>query len=269
MKSKVIFMCGSHRRHLYIAERLWKEGRLVALIVEEREEFVPEPPANLRERDRKNFVHHFAERDRAERKFFEHVEKEKLLGSVPVYYVTKENLNDEATIQFIKEHPAEMLLTYGVHKVDNEIIQCHPGKSFNIHGGLSPWYRGNTTLFWPFYFLKPNWAGMTLHQLTEKLDGGSILHHSVPTLEHGDTMHEVACKAVCQVAEDLCLILQRVDEGEELTCKRQKSSGKLFVSEDWTPQTLRIIYELFDDKIVDMFLDGELENSEPDLVKFI
>ena len=27
---------------------------------------------------------------------------------------------------------------------------------FCMHGGLSPRYRGSATLFWPFYFLKPN-----------------------------------------------------------------------------------------------------------------
>lgn len=41
-----------------------------------------------------------------------------------------------------------------------------------------------------------------------------------------------------------------------------------FFCRDWTPQTLRVIYELFDDKIVDMYLDGELEKSEPNLVDF-
>ena len=31
---------------------------------------------------------------------------------------------------------------------------------------------------------------------------------------------------------------------------------------------MRVIYELFDDKIIDMYLNGELEKSEPDLVNF-
>lgn len=124
------------------------------------------------------------------------------------------------------------------------------------------------TLFWPFYFLKPNWAGMTIHCLSANLDGGDILHHSVPKLEHGDKMHEVACKAVVQVAEDLCSILKCLDKGEKLVCVPQNGNGKLFLSRDWTPQTLRVIYELFEDKIVDMYLDGELEKSEPKLVNF-
>lgn len=268
MKNKVIFMCGSHMRHLYIADKLYKEGRLAGLVMEEREEFVPKPDVHLTQRDKDNFIRHFAERDRAEKKFFGGVNKQEMIKNVPVLNVSRETLNDAATVEFIKNCNAEMLFTYGVHKVTDEVIQCFENKSFNIHGGLSPWYKGNTTLFWPFYFLKPNWAGMTIHRLSSKLDGGDILHHSVPKLEYGDKMHEVACKAVVQVAEDLCQILNYLDNGALLVCFLQKGNGKLFVSSDWTPQTLRVIYELFDDKIVDMYLNGELENSEPELVKF-
>lgn len=267
-KNKIVFMCGSHMRHLYIAERLYKERRLAGLVIEEREAFVPVPDESLSERDKNNFILHFKERDIAERKFFGNVNKEQLLSEVPVLHVSQETLNDTETVEFIKNSHADMLVTYGVHKVSEEIIEIMKGKAFNIHGGLSPWYKGNTTLFWPFYFLKPNWAGMTLHRLSVRLDGGDILHHSVPKLEHGDKMHEVACKAVVQVAEDLCKILQCLDNGERLICKPQKGNGKLFLSQDWTPQLLRVIYELFDDKIVDMYLNGELEKSEPELVDY-
>ncbi|BDG45790.1 MULTISPECIES: formyltransferase family protein [Parageobacillus] len=87
-------------------------------------------------------------------------------------------------------------MTYGVNKIDDHVIDMLPDYAWNIHGGLSPWYRGNITLFWPFYMLRPNWAGMTIHRLTSKLDGGDIVHHSVPKLEYGDGIHDVACKAV-------------------------------------------------------------------------
>lgn len=268
MKNKVVLMCGSHMRHLYVAEELFKADRLAALVIEEREEFVPQPPQELKQRDKDNFIWHFAERDRAEQTFFGNKD-DGLFEGIPYIRIPKEELNSATVINFIKQADASMLITYGVHMVTEEVIACYPDRAFNIHGGLSPWYRGNTTLFWPFYFLKPNYAGMTIHRLTQKLDGGEILHHSVPELEYGDKMHEVACKAVQKVAKDLCEILQCIDDGAEIVCTPQKNAGKLFLSKDWTPQTLRVIYELFDDKIVDMYLSGELEKDEPVLVNFI
>lgn len=264
---KVIFMCGSHPRHLYIANKLYENGYLEALVMEEREDFVPQPPEGLIERDRNNFIKHFAERDLAEKKYFQGISYDELLNNVDILHTDWESLNSPATISFIKKHSADFLFSYGIHKVSDEIIDCYEERSFNIHGGLSPWYKGNTTLFWPFYFLKPNWAGMTIHRLTKRLDGGDILHHSVPELSKGDKMHEVACKAVIQVAEDLCTILKLVQEGGEIHCEKQKGNGKLFLSKDWSPQTLRVIYELFDDKIVDAYLGGELTSENPPLVR--
>jgi hypothetical protein len=32
---------------------------------------------------------------------------------------------------------------------------------WNIHGGLSPWYRGAITHFWPSYMLEPQLTGMS------------------------------------------------------------------------------------------------------------
>lgn len=267
--TKIILMCGSHMRHMGIANELYKCGRLGAMVIEEREDFMPEPPAGLIEHDRQNFIMHFKKRDEAEMKYFGNIDFEKMQQDVPTLRVSKEELNSEKVINFIKNVDADMLISYGVHMLSEDVIACYPNRSFNIHGGLSPWYRGCITLFWPFYFLKPNQAGMTIHRLTQRLDGGEVLHHSVPKLEKGDTLHEVACKAVVQVGKDLCEILKRVDNGAELKCIPQKTAGKLFVSSDWNAQHLRVVYDMFDDKIVDMFLNGELEKQELNLVDFL
>src|SRR5690606_20697683 len=124
---------------------------------------------------------------------------------------------------------------------------------WNIHGGLSPWFRGSITMSWPFYMLRPNWTGMTLHYLSPKLDGGDIVHHSVPTLEYGDGIHDVACKAVRQMAEDLTRILELHAVGQPLPKEPQRTAGKLFLASDWTPQTLRLIYQTFNNDIVDAY----------------
>lgn len=265
---KVILMCGSHMRHMGVANELYQEGRLQALVIEEREEFIPTPPDALKGHDRENYIMHFQKRNNAEKKYFGDINVDEITKNVPTLHVTKEELNDSKVKKFLEENGGDMLISYGVHKLTDEIINVFPNMSFNIHGGLSPWYRGCITLFWPFYFLKPNQAGMTIHRLTQKLDGGEILHHSVPKLEKGDTLHEVSCKAVVQVGKDLCQILEVLDAGEKICCIPQKNAGKLFVSDDWNPQTLRVIYDFFEDKIVDMYLDGELERQELPLVDF-
>lgn len=265
---KVVLLCGSHPRHLYVANELLKQDLLAGMVMEIRENFEPVPPSDLNEQDRKNFILHFNKRAESETKFFSKLETAVFKEKIPFLEVKLEELNSDKTYDFVNSLKADLMISYGIHKLDNKFLTLHNGNNFNIHGGLSPWFKGNTTLFWPFYMLRPNWAGITIHRLTSKLDGGEILHQSLPELKIGDTMHDVANKTVIQATDDLIKIISMYDKGKALICHEQKGNGKLFLSEDWSPQTLRVIYDLFDDKIVDMFLKGEITSNSPKIIDY-
>ncbi|RXT04460.1 formyltransferase family protein [Ammoniphilus sp. CFH 90114] len=264
---KVILLTGSHPRHLFIAKSLYKSGFLQGLLLEQREDFTPAPPDGLNESDRRNFLRHFRDRDEAEYRMFGEQHDIAAFHGVPVHETSSEQLNSLPVRNWIVGQRADIVLSYGIHKLSDDLLEVMPEQAWNIHGGLSPWYRGAITLFWPFYFLQPNWAGMTIHKLSSRLDAGDILHHSVPELMRGDGIHDVACRAVWQVAQDLLKILDKVKGGEAVKAVPQKSSGKLFLARDWTPQHLRLIYDTFDNDIVDRFLDGDLGYQEPPLVR--
>ncbi|TAH62849.1 MAG: methionyl-tRNA formyltransferase [Gottschalkiaceae bacterium] len=264
---KVLFLTGSHPRHMFVAKKLYDEGLLDGLILEKRENFIPQPPNNLTEVDRENFVKHFKKREEAEKKYFGNFSDEYFSKNIKKINVSKDELNSDKLKRWVSDFSPGIVFSYGIHKLSNDMLTILPKNSFNIHGGLSPWYRGNITLFWPFYFLKPNWAGMTIHELTDKIDGGNILHHSVPELNKGDGIHDVACKAVIKVTEDLITILTMLKENKEIPRVEQESFGKIFNSLDWKPQHLRLIYNTFNDDIVDRFLNGELGYDEPKLIK--
>lgn len=264
----VSFMCGSHPRHLYIANELYKNGLLKSLVVEKREAFIPSPDPKWSQEDKELFIKHFKIRDESENKFFKDIPLEFFKSKVPVLEVSKEELNSEKTLEFLKRDKADVLLTYGVHKISDEIIDNFKDNAFNIHGGLSPEFKGCITMFWPFYLLRPNWAGMTVHRLTKRLDGGDILHQCVPTLEYGDRMHDVANKAIVKLCSDLCLILKSINEGSSLKTEHQSRNGKLWISDDWTVSHLHLIYDYYKDKIVDMYLNGEIYSPEVKLVNF-
>ncbi|OCL27609.1 methionyl-tRNA formyltransferase [Orenia metallireducens] len=263
---EVVFLTGSHPRHLHVAKCLLEAGFLKGLLIEKRPNLIPNPPAGLNEIDRNNFIRHFADRAEAEAGTFGEI-SEDFFEKVNKINVTKEELNSNRVKEWVKAQTPDVVISYGVHMLSDELLDEFPEYSWNIHGGLSPWYRGCITLFWPFYFLQPNWAGMTIHYLTSKLDAGHIIHHSVPELKYGDGIHDVATRAVVQVGEDIVKILKKLELGVELPKERQKSSGKLFLARDWKPQHLRLIYNTFDNDIVDQYLDGNLSKLEPQLIR--
>jgi len=48
---------------------------------------------------------------------------------------------------------------------------------------------------------------------------------------------------------------------------KQKGTGKNFLSRDFRPEHLRLIYDLFDDKIVKEYLDGNILSNKMNFIK--
>jgi methionyl-tRNA formyltransferase len=154
-----------------------------------------------------------------------------------------------------------------VHILSPAVLDAVTGARWNIHGGLSPWYRGAITHFWPSYMLEPQLTGMTVHELTAKIDGGAIVHQSVADLVSGDGIHDLACRAVLSVSRELPELLERASAGTISPPTPQKTSGKLWLGSDWRPEHLRLIYDLYENRVVDRYLAGQFEKRSPPLVR--
>jgi methionyl-tRNA formyltransferase len=151
--------------------------------------------------------------------------------------------------------------------LSNETLSKVNGEKWNIHGGLSPWYRGGATHFWPSYMLEPQMTGMTVHELTQQLDAGDIVHQCTSDLVRGDGLHQLAARSVIKIAQELPELIELIAKGKNIEKVPHKTAGKLWLGHDWRPEHLKLIYQVYDDKIVDLYLDGEFSQSEPDLVR--
>ena len=89
------------------------------------------------------------------------------------------------------------------------------------------------TLFWPFYFLEPQFAGSTFHHIVPEPDSGDVIHQLVPTLEKGDSLHDVACKVVLESTEICIKLLMKFSAIGYFNTHKQQSSGKNFLERDF------------------------------------
>ena len=48
--------------------------------------------------------------------------------------------------------------------------------------GISPYYRGTATTFWPLYDNKYKYVGGTIHSIVNKLDAGKIYYTVLPKI---------------------------------------------------------------------------------------
>lgn len=257
----IVFLTGSHKRHAYFARKVAETGKLAGLVVEDRREAIPEPPKGIPHATRELFVKHFEERDDAELRFFGNGD---LPSDIPTIHTTQNEINNNEVLDFIAYHQPDLLLSYGVHKLSSGLLDSLPGEAWNVHGGLSPWYRGAITHFWPQYLLEPQMTGMTVHDLTDEIDGGGIIHQNAAPMVRGDGVHDGACRAVQGCAEELPKLFNFLEDPYRmLPRKYSKTTGRIWRGSDWRPEHLHVIYNQFHNRIIDAYLDGFLNTTPP------
>ena len=239
---RVAIVGGTHPRHLFFQNSIKSVGRLLV----KRETMLPQAPDYITEHDRDLWDRHFDNRSKCELEYFGN-------GS-PNGRIT-DDLNSKESRDYIEGLKPDLVLVFGCGML-NWYLDV---PMINLHLGLSPRYRGSATLFWPFYFLEPNNAGCTFHQIVDEPDAGKILHQSKPELKNGDTIHDVACRAVLAARDDMELLLDRFPDWEY---HEQRNTGKCFLSKDFQPHHLRSIYDTWNDDIVGAYLRQDIRPRE-------
>lgn len=263
---RLFFIGGTHPRHLYYFTELAKDHRFAGAILQDRGSMLPEKPAGLSGVDDFNWDRHFRDRATAEQVFFGRPE---VPEDIETLRVSAADLESQKSIDFVESASPDLVLIFGCGLIRHGLADALPELSINLHLGLSPWYRGASTLFWPFYNLEPQYAGFTFHKIVDEADAGDILHQERAPLVRGDGIHITAAKAVAVATGKMRRLLYRSPSKWNFT--RQTQTGKNYLSRDFKPQMLRMIYQEYNNDIVDQYLDGKFGNlgNEPKLVKQI
>ena len=270
---KTLVIVGDHPRNLGLLDKLLNNHQIdiSGLILYKREKMNPEPLHDLPLQLKKLWEIHFEKRNKSEEKYFKFSNNYENKISNILRVNNDLELNGAKVLDFVKTYKAEICFLTGVPIIKDPLLSVLPQYSINLHLGIIPFYKGSITMFWPFYFLEPTMAGTTYHIIDKYVDTGEILHNNIPKLQRGDGMHDVASKAVVEAHKDLHLIVEKIKKRIELNINPKKDNslrfkGKLFTKSDWKPEMLKIIYDYYDDKIVDLYLDKKIYCPKPKLI---
>ncbi len=260
---------GSHPRHMFLADKLIDTGLVNCWVIEKRETFLPDSDFIQNQELRFLFDLHFKKREESEMYWFGNTHNSP--SDVKSLMVDENEQNSDKVKHFLKENSSDTLISYGCHILDQDVISLSTHNSINIHGGLSPWYKGIITHFWPSYNLEPELTGMTFHMLTKKIDAGSIVHQTKADLVSGDGLHMLAGRVVDKFIKELKEIVPKIIENQKpLIGVDQKTNGRLWLGKMWRPEHLLLIYKHFEDRIVDFCLENSISSNikEQDLIYF-
>lgn len=261
MTLRLLVITGSHRRHVWFTSGLAERFEIVGLIAMPREGSVPRAPEGTSAHDRANFDRHFRVRDEVEAASFG--DDRTTFASFPTLEIRRDELSGSRVADFARTVDADACVVFGADIIRDPLASALPKFTLNVHLGLSPWYRGTATLFWPFYNMEPHWAGATLHLITSQVDAGPIVQQCVPELRRGDGIHDVAARTVAVARDGVLACLSRVEAGVALDEHAQRTTGRLYLTRQFRPEHLRVNYDLFDDRMVDAHLEGALARTAP------
>ena len=94
--------------------------------------------------------------------------------------------------------------------------------AFNIHMGLSPYYRGSSCNFWALYDGNAGCVGATIHVLSKGLDSGDMLFHCMPRPQKQSTPFDFTMRSVASAHRGLIDALVSRDIFDIIPTKQDK-----------------------------------------------
>lgn len=180
-------------------------------------------------------------------------------SSAPLVRVA--HINDSAVECAMRQFNVDTLAVFGTSLLKRTaLFELADGRIINLHGGLSPWYRGADSTFWALYNRDIEHVGCTIHFVNHRADAGALISHVCPEIEGGERELLLTCKAIRRAADLMPEALLRLDAGEPLGAK-QPAGGKLYRARDRR--------SIHDRAVRQMFIDGQLgRETHPERIRW-
>ena len=159
---------------------------------------------------------------------------------------------NQKSFELIKETASKQKATliYGSGIIREKLMYVLPKPLINIHGGISPYFKGSSTLLYALALCQPELLGMTVHEIDSGIDSGDIYCHLLPNLELGMTPTQMfaACQKI--LVEKISKVISDI-LCEKLKSSRQGKYGRTFMERDYREAILKIIYEMYKKGVYD------------------
>ena len=244
---KVLLMRANHLRHEALGSFLANHGYLSAEIIEKKSVSNTQFRTGIIES-------HMAAREQSEFDFFSPSISQAY--KVPSIEISAGELNSHHVYSFLENIDFDLVITFGVSILSPHLIETLQGKILGIHLGLSPYYRGSGTNFFPFVNSELAAVGYTLMHLDEGIDTGPIIHQGRAPIVLGDSIHSIGNRNIRYMFLDIARILESNIDWNH-TPQSSKSSGKLYRRKDFTVESLVIAYQNMNSGLVAHFIENK------------
>ena len=232
---RLALLTSDHPRHMWMAHQLAYHHTLPLVIAESKGNDA-QMVGNI-DTESALLRSHFDSLDAAQNRFFGSITD--FPSESATFRVVRGGINTEMIVAALRKHAIEGVAVFGCGIINSILFECCSVPFVNAHQGISPYYRGSGTNFWPIVHGEPELIGVTMHYLDAGIDTGGIICHGRPQIRPNDTMHDVGCRAVEKSAELFARIFELLEFGVDLFGFPQTSKGRLYQRKDFNAQAVQ------------------------------
>jgi methionyl-tRNA formyltransferase len=127
------------------------------------------------------------------------------------------HINAPVVLETLKRNRVDFIAVFGTSLLRHPaFFSLAPARLLNLHGGLSPWYRGADSTFWALYNCQIERVGCTIHLIDRTIDSGRLIAHVCPPVQGGDREQRLFLNAIRTAAPIYAEAIRRIDRGEKL-----------------------------------------------------
>jgi methionyl-tRNA formyltransferase len=256
---RIVILTGSELRHTFFRKYLAQRSGIdvVASYCEGLEKSLR---SVVEKEDDANDIRlrHLEARERSEEDFFGLYVDGTEDRSNPVF-LPKGEINAAEYQQAIIESSPDLLIAYGCSIIREPLLSAFEGRFLNVHLGLSPYYRGSGTNYWPLVNGEPEYVGATFMYIDAGIDTGEIIHQTRARYYWGDTPSQVGNRLIADMASVYARVIVNFDRLERMPQLPVPEDERYYRKKDYTAESVKTLYRNFESGLIERYLSEEAE----------
>lgn len=257
----LVIVTANSWRHRHLVNRLAEHFNVLGVVSETKRPLAE----GKTEKENKIIAEHSREREAKEKEYFG-AEKEFNIADGEVRRVEYQGANKPEIFNWISALKPDYIVLFGSSIIRDPLLSAYKNRIINIHLGLSPYYRGSATTFWPLVEGEPECVGVTVHLAVDKVDAGSILGQARPTIGANDTSHDIGHKNIIAGVELLIRCIKGYAAGAIAPQPQRLEVGKVFKGKDFTAEAVLRMKENFKQGMIKEYLAHKTERDQKYLI---
>lgn len=259
---RIVIFTGNELRHNAFVKYLEIEPKIKVLKVFKDKDIILKKKIKKRKSKTQELLH-LEKRYQSEKDFFGlFFDQNQERNKKNHFLVNKEYISSNECYEEIKKIKPNLIILYGCSIIKGQIISKFRNKILNVHLGLSPYYRGGGTNYFPFVNNEPEYAGATFMYANSGIDTGQIIHQFRPRIYENDDFHSIGnrlIKDMFKIYKELILNFKLI------RLKKIKFTNKkrlIYKSKDFDKSNIKKLYFNFKNNMIKKYLTHKVRRDK-------